>query len=159
MDQALEIESLRDKLRQSEEARHNAESRYRALFEGSMAGVFRCTLEGRVLDLNDSCAHMFDYPTPEQARGHNLREAFSSPSDFEHLMGLLRERRAVSNLQMELRRQDGQRLCVVVGASLVENGHDTAIEGTLIDATEWKQAEEALLRSGERFRALVEKST
>lgn len=159
MNSTAEIESLRERLSQSEEALRIAENRYRALFDGSVAGVFRCTLDGRLLDLNDSCARMFGYANPDEARGRVLREALPTPADFERLLGTLSERKSVSNLELELRRRDGQRLCVLMGAVVAGRGRDAVIEGTLIDVTDRKQAEEALVRSGERFRALVENST
>lgn len=156
---SLSADALRERLNQAEKAQRLAENRYRLLFERSLAGVYRATLDGRIVDLNESCARMFGYSKPGEARGHILQETFLAPGDFERLLRLVREHKSIGNLELELQRQDGQRLCVLLGASLLENGSEPVIEGTLIDITERKQAEEALRRSEERFRTLVEKSS
>lgn len=156
---SLSADALRERLNQAEKAQRLAENRYRLLFERSLAGVYRATLDGRIVDLNESCARMFGYSKPGEARGHILQETFLAPGDFERLLRLVREHKSIGNLELELQRQDGQRLCVLLGASLLENGSEPVIEGTLIDITERKQAEDALRRSEERFRTLVEKSS
>lgn len=156
---SLSADALRERLNQAEKAQRLAENRYRLLFERSLAGVYRATLDGRIVDLNESCARMFGYSKPDEARGHILQETFLAPGDFERLLRLVLEHKSIGNLELELQRQDGQRLCVLLGASLLENGSEPVIEGTLIDITERKQAEEALRRSEERFRTLVEKSS
>lgn len=156
---SLSADALRERLNQAEKAQRLAENRYRLLFERSLAGVYRATLDGRIVDLNESCARMFGYSKPGEARGHILQETFLAPGDFERLLRLVLEHKSIGNLELELQRQDGQRLCVLLGASLLENGSEPVIEGTLIDITERKQAEDALRRSEERFRTLVEKSS
>ncbi|MGH9327368.1 MAG: PAS domain-containing protein, partial [Terriglobia bacterium] len=156
---SLTVDALRERLNAAEKARRFAENRYRLLFERSLAGVYRATLDGRIVDLNESCARMFGYREPDEVQGYTLQETVLAPRDFERLLTLLQTHKSVSNIELELRRQDGQRICALVGASLVENSHDSLIEGTLIDITERKKVEEALRRSEERFRTLVEKSS
>jgi len=57
--------------RQIEEALRVSERRYRALFERNLAGVYRSTIEGRLLDCNESFARIFGYASREEA----LRQA------------------------------------------------------------------------------------
>ena len=54
--------------RRADQALRISESRYRTLFERNLAGVFRSTLEGRILDCNESFARMFGYESPEEVR-------------------------------------------------------------------------------------------
>ena len=46
-----------------------AEKRYRLLFERSLAGVLRTTLDGRILDCNEACARMFGFASREEMIG------------------------------------------------------------------------------------------
>ena len=43
-----------------------AEKRYRSLFERSLAGVIRTTLDGRILECNDACARIFGFASREE---------------------------------------------------------------------------------------------
>ena len=52
--------------RQIEEALRISEKRYRTLFERNLAGVYRSTLDGRILDCNESFARIFGYTSREE---------------------------------------------------------------------------------------------
>ena len=47
--------------KRDEESLHASEQRYRLLFERNLAGVYRVTVDGRLLDCNDACARIFGY--------------------------------------------------------------------------------------------------
>ncbi len=161
MRRVIEFRRLRDGMARAEEGRRRAEERYRLLFDRNLAGVYRASLDGRILDLNETCARMFGYLSAKKAQRHTLQETVPSPEDYEHLMRSLREQKYINNLELQLRRRDGQLRWVLLTASLIETSQDSQpmIEGTIIDVTDWKRAEDALRQSEKRFRALVEKST
>ena len=52
--------------RQIEDALKLSERRYRTLFERNLAGVYRSTLDGRILDCNESFARIFGYASREE---------------------------------------------------------------------------------------------
>ena len=52
-----------------------SESRYRKLFERSLAGVYRSTIDGRILDVNDACFRIFGYASREAQLAHNASRA------------------------------------------------------------------------------------
>ena len=56
-----ELRDRHDELSQSEEALRASEARYRNLFENAILGIFRSTPDGRILDVNPACTHMFGY--------------------------------------------------------------------------------------------------
>src|SRR5579875_1809900 len=158
--QALEMKALREQAADAREAQHSFEERYRLLFERNVAGVFRVSLDGRLLDLNVACARMFGYAGRDEARAHTLPEALAESDDYERLKRRLIEQKSINNFELQLRRRDGQLLWALATASLVEDAAEAAvIEGTLLDVTEWKHAAEALGQSEKRFRAMVENST
>ena len=53
----------------NEERLRDNEERYRLLFERNLAGVFRSTLDGRILEVNDSLARIFGYEREELLAG------------------------------------------------------------------------------------------
>jgi two-component system cell cycle sensor histidine kinase/response regulator CckA len=156
----LKSKYLEEEIAWSNRARRLAEERYRSLFEQNVAGVFRASLDGQILDLNESCAGIFGYATSDEARTHRLQEIASSREDIDYLLRRVQEKKAIDNFELELRRRDGQMLRVLASASLLEWDPDLPplVGGTLVDITRWRHAEEALKQRAHRFRALLEKS-
>lgn len=151
-----QVEILREEI-------HAAEQRYRGLFDLSLAGVFLASLDGRIVDLNAACLHMFAYPAKEEAVGRPLRELLADESEYERLMRSLLEEGSVSRAELKFRRSDGEILQALVSATVQHQvaGMDgqASIEGTLIDITARKHAEDLVLQAEKRFKALVENSS
>ena len=130
--------------RRAESALHNSEARYRALFEHNLAGVYRTTLSGQILDCNESFARIFGYASREEVLSHHATEFYHSPEDRAASISRLRENRSLTNYETCLRRWDGTPVWVLENGSLVPgpDGTLSVLEGTLIDITERKRAEE-----------------
>ncbi len=130
--------------RQIEEALRVSERRYRALFERNLAGVYRSTIEGRLLDCNESFARIFGYASREEALRQAAWDFYVKPEDREAALAKLVERKSLTNYELCLRRKDGSLVWVLQNENLVEgpDGRLSVIEGTTIDISERKQAEE-----------------
>jgi two-component system, cell cycle sensor histidine kinase and response regulator CckA len=122
----------------------SAEERYRLLFERSLAGVIRTTLDGRILDCNDACARIFGYASREELIASPLTNRSVRPGDQDAFMTRLKEEKSLTNYEHCLRRKDGSTVWLLGSAHLVEgkNGALAVNEETLIDITERKKAEE-----------------
>ena len=59
--------------KRAQEAVRESEERYRLLFERNLAGVYRITLTGRILECNDALAHMFGYRSREDLIDRDVR--------------------------------------------------------------------------------------
>lgn len=146
---ALEEKALREERTRAEHALRSSEERYRLLFERNLAGVYRTTLDGRILDLNDACARMFGYASREEAMTHTLWDIAPNAAEMQMLIALVRKQKTFTNLEVRLRRIDGRTLWILGNANLVEGnrGEPPVIEGTIIDITERKRLEEQLRQS------------
>jgi PAS domain S-box-containing protein len=144
--------------REVEAARRLSEARFRNLFERNLAGVYRTTLGGRVLDCNDSFARILGFSSRDEVRGRNCADFYPDPADRERFLARLRERGALTNSEIELRRRDGAAVWVLENVSLLEEGTpaETVVEGTMIDVTERRRALDALRESEEYFRSLID---
>jgi diguanylate cyclase (GGDEF)-like protein/PAS domain S-box-containing protein len=102
------------------------------------------TLAGGILDCNDSFAKIFGYPSREELLARPDWHFYLSLEDRETAMARLWERPTFSNQEVCLRRRDGSVVWVLESGSLVEDVHGgpTEIEGTVIDITERRRAEE-----------------
>jgi len=137
--------------KKAQEALRASEHRYRLLFERNMAGVFRTTLDGQLVDCNQSLAQILGYSSPAEVLCHGAQVLHIDEGGREALLSRLKENKAVTFYELCLRRKDGSRVWVLENSNLVEgNGAGPEIEGTVIDITarkraeeEWRQAKEA----------------
>ncbi len=130
--------------RQIEEALQVSERRYRALFERNLAGVYRSTMEGRILDCNESFARIFGYGSREEVLRQAAWDLYVRPEDRKAALAKLVERQNLTNYELCLRRKDGSTVWVLQNENLSEgpDGLLSVIEGTIIDISERKRAEE-----------------
>ncbi|MGC9994276.1 MAG: PAS domain S-box protein [Terriglobia bacterium] len=129
--------------KKAQEALRASERRYRLLFERNMAGVFRTTLDGQLVDCNQSLAQILGYSSPAEALRHGAQVLHIDEGNREALLSRLKERKAVTFCELCLRRKDGSCVWVLENSNLVEgNGAGPEIEGTVIDITDRKRAEE-----------------
>jgi diguanylate cyclase (GGDEF)-like protein/PAS domain S-box-containing protein len=122
-----------------------AERKYRQLFERNVAGVFRSTISGRILECNPSFARIFGYDSPEQMLRIPTSELYFSNDDREALLKVLHMRGEAVNYETRLKRSDGHAVWVLMNEILVLNpGEETTLEGTVVDITARKLAEERI---------------
>lgn len=120
----------------------SSERKYRQLFERNLAGVFRNSLEGRILDCNEACVRILGLESREEAIGRDASELYFEPSEREALMKTLTAQRALTNIEVRMRRLDGREIFVLENVSLVDSGDgELVVEGTMFDITERKEAE------------------
>src|SRR5258708_16712322 len=140
-------------------ALESSEQRYRLLFERTPAGVYRTTLDGRILEMNDACGGIFGFPYGYDYSKYSITEIYACPEDRKKFLEILQEQKTVKNLVHRLRRHDGKPLWLLENAVLLQS-HERAeevIEGTLIDITERMKIEEELQQSEEKYRFLAER--
>ena len=126
-----------------------SEARYRDLFEQSLAGVYRSTTGGQVLECNAALARIFGFESPEALRATPATELYLEASDRQRHVDRLRAHGAVHSGELQMRRRDGARIWVVYSERLGRGpGGEELIEGTLLDVTPRREAEAALLLSG-----------
>lgn len=127
-----ERQRAEDRLRESEE-------RYRLLFERNLAGVYRTTVDGRVLDLNESLAAIFGYTREEMMQG-SATDVYFDEEERKRLVAALRKEKRLSNLEVRMRHRDGRQIWVLENMTLLEGPDGGVIEGTILDITGRKAA-------------------
>ncbi len=123
-----------------------AERRYQALFERNLAGVFRSSVAGDLLECNEAFARIFGYNTAEEMRDICTRDLYWDPNDRAEVITSLRSRGELRNFELRLRHRTGEIVWTLLNETIVhgENGTEDVLEGTIIDITPRKIAEERM---------------
>jgi diguanylate cyclase (GGDEF)-like protein/PAS domain S-box-containing protein len=127
--------------RRAEERLRESEERYRLLFERNLAGVYRSTMDGRILDGNDAIARMFGYRDRQQFLAETAYSLYNSKEDRHRLMAQVREQGSLSNVEVRMRRRDGTPVWVIENMTLLDGG---ILEGTIVDITDRKTVQEQM---------------
>jgi diguanylate cyclase (GGDEF)-like protein/PAS domain S-box-containing protein len=138
----------------------SSEKRYRLLFERSLAGIYRTTLDGRILDCNGAFYRMFGYTSREELLARPARDLYLSSTDRDKFTATLQSEIGLTNFECGLRRKDGSVIWVLENTTLLlsEDGSVPELEGTMIDISERKRSEEMLQNSENKYRVLFEDS-
>ncbi len=130
-------------LKRSDSALRASETRYRLLFERNLAGLYRTTVDGRILDCNSAFARILGYPSREDVLKVSALELYSDPGDRDSFLARLSQQRVLVNFELCLRRRDGSPVWVLANESLMdEPGGVSVMDGSLIDITDRKRAEQ-----------------
>jgi PAS domain S-box-containing protein len=126
------------------------ERRYRLLFERSPVGVFRTTLDGRILEINEAGAKIFGYASRMEFRAQNASELYFDPTQRLQMIERLKAEKHITNAEACLRRKDGVPVWVLQNMTIVESESEgPTLEGTLMDITARKRAEAELKKAKE----------
>jgi PAS domain S-box-containing protein len=142
-----------------EEALRENEERLRILFDNLTIGVYSTTPEGRILAANPAFIQMLGYSTFDELRARNLDdEAVYRSYPRDEFKGLMERNGEIRGLEVAWRKRDGSIIFVRENARAVRDkrGKIRYYEGTAEDITERMQAEEALRKSEEGYRTLIE---
>ncbi|HEY3351337.1 MAG TPA: EAL domain-containing protein [Thermoanaerobaculia bacterium] len=128
-----------------EEALRASERRFRSLYERNPAGFFRSTFDGRMLECNESFVRMFGYASIADVLDTPAQEFHPEDKDRELWMRRLLAERAFVNRERLARRCGGEPMWTLESCAIVEEpGREPVIEGTCIDITDRKRAEEEI---------------
>jgi len=127
----------------AEEALRESEERYRMLFQRNLAGVFRSSMDGKILECNQAMANILGFDSPQKALGCSAPEFYFSDEERATFLEKLTVDGRLSNFEMRLRRNDGNPVWVLANVSLGTSaeGGSRPIEGTFINITKRKLAE------------------
>jgi PAS domain S-box-containing protein len=141
---ALWIAARSHQSRRLAEAYAREQERYRRLFERNLAGVYRSTFDGKILDCNEAFARMLGCASREDLLGRQAWDFYPDRASRNAALDLLRRQGTLTNQELMLRRVDGGIVVLLQSASIVDgaNGEADAIEGTVVDITRQRELEE-----------------
>ena len=136
------------------EALRKSEARYRSLIQGAAYGIYRTTVEGRILDANPAIAAMLGY-TVDELLSMDMATLYKSPDERAALIERYQHARDQTlTADVTWQKKDGTSIIVHLTARLVdfEDGV-SCFEGVAEDITE-RRALEAQLRQAQKMEAV-----
>jgi len=148
------------KTRQAEEALRESEQRLRAMLVSSPDNVTVVDLHGNILECNQATLDMGGFSSKDEVIGKNALE-FIAKKDHERAMEDLKkilEQDSIKNIQYTGLTKDGHEFPSECSVSVIKDSSGNPIGFVSItrDITERKRAEEALRKSEEKYRDIVE---
>ncbi len=133
----------------AEEARFEAEKKYREIFENAIEGIFQCTPNGRYLSVNPAFVRIFGYESAEQVYNEITdigQQLYVNPQRREEFIELLKNHSEVQDFEYQARCRDGRILWVNETVRVVRDsrGKIRYYEGIIENVTQRKQTEEKL---------------
>ncbi|OAI55144.1 hypothetical protein AYO44_00060 [Planctomycetaceae bacterium SCGC AG-212-F19] len=140
----------------TEHAVRDSEERYRLLVERNLAGVYRATPAGALVDCNDAFARILGFDSRVDVLSRSLAELYFQPTDWESFRERIARQRSLTNYESCLRRQDGSAVHTLGNVSLSEGPPGAYLQGTLIDITERWRTRQELIAERHLLRTLMD---
>jgi PAS domain S-box-containing protein len=100
---------------------------------------------------------MFGYDSPQGLRDILISTVYDTPSDRKAVLSRLKSEKRLTNHEIKVRRRDGVTAWMMVNMTLIDGdtGTDGTIEGTFVDITERKRAEEEMRKAKEAAESAI----
>ena len=124
-------QNLEEKVEERTEKLARSEKKYRHLFSASKDIVFFCQADGRGIDMNDAGLQALGY-LPERMHGMQLAELLFNTEDFGGIQERLQTDGYIHDFDLNLLRQDGSPLPVLLSAAAIFGEHGEMIGSEII---------------------------
>jgi PAS domain S-box-containing protein len=144
--------------KQAERTLRQSEEKYRNIYENAAEGIFQTSPEGSLLSANPALTKMSGFDSPQEMisaltdLGHQL---YVNPDDRKHMIRMLEQWDKLEGLEVEMYRKDGSKFWISMNIHAVRDveGNIRYFEGTNVDITARKEAEQQLRRKHEELSA------
>ena len=126
--------------KQAEETLQESEKQYRNLADNSLVGIYKTSLEGKILYANEALCRIFGYESTKKMMSEGVLNKYKNRSDRKILIKKLKEKGRVRNFEVELVKKNGDTIIVLLSAVL----DGDVISGMMMDITRRKKMEERL---------------
>jgi diguanylate cyclase (GGDEF)-like protein/PAS domain S-box-containing protein len=147
IDRELKEAEVRNKQKQAEDALRESERKYHNLYHYAYVGLFETSMEeAKIIACNQCYCDLAGFPNVESAIGMDILQLYVNPDDREEVKKILRTQGYTTNHLLQLKNRLTDKVFWVEFSARV-NPSRNIIEGSLIDVTERKQAEQMLKES------------
>ncbi len=143
-------------LRVSSLLQNSEAEQYHQLFQRNLAGVYKATLDGRIISCNSAFAKIVGYTNTEDLTGINTVTLYKNPQHRKGFLQQIRTQKQVLNYEVEVMRKDGTTATCLENACLEKRvEEEETVSGILIDISAMKLMERELQDSEVRYKTLA----
>ena len=141
-----------------EKALRETEKKYSTVFHASPVCITFTALEdGRLVEMNDACTQVMGYERDETLGKTTLEiGAWLGSEKRTEYIDQVREKGGFNNKEVKFRKKNEETFFGLWSAKKIRVGDEEYLVNVLMDITERKRAEEALLESQKRFKDFAE---
>ncbi len=137
-----------------------SQEEYRSLIAQIPLGLYRTTVEGKILLTNPALVSMFGFTNSDEMTKDRLAESFYVDPEMrqQYLEQIKQSKGQLVCMDLELQRKNGESLWVrdTCRAKLDEKGEIISIDGTMEDVTEQKRIAAMLEQERSLLRAIID---
>jgi PAS domain S-box-containing protein len=144
-------------MKKVELALREREEQYRTLLDNLSVGVFRTTLDGRLLQVNTAHARILGYERTEEIMNMRVPIFYQNPQERSCLMDLLAREGSVREFTLHLKKKDGTPIIASLSAKAHydSTGRMDWVDGVIEDVTERSRVESERRRATESLQAAL----
>lgn len=132
--------------KRAEEALRKSEDKYRSMIMNLMEGFYSATIDGTLLDYNNASCEIFGLDPNKNYVGVSVPDFWEDVNDREDFLKEMSRNGFVKDYVAKGVKANGEKFISRINARLIkdDDGQPLRTEGTFLDITESKQAEEKL---------------
>lgn len=150
-------------LADSEKQYRELYEKYHSLFTNAIEGIFQSTPEGSLLSANPSMAAILGFDSPGEllAETNDISTLYVRPEDRREVMGIMDRDGWIRGHEMQVYRRDGSKIWASMHGRAIRDveGGTLRYEGSLVDVTERRRAQEDLREHQQHLERLVGERT
>jgi two-component system NtrC family sensor kinase len=140
----------------AEDALRKSEEKYRVLFENATYGIYRSTIDGRLMEVNPALVTMLGYSSKDELKTKNLStDIYENAAERKMLVEKCRLEGRVGGVEVKWRRADGKIIDVRLSSRVIsEGGRQTTDMEVIVEDITARRALQEQLRQSQKMEAL-----
>ncbi len=139
--------------KKTEDKLDQTKRKYMDLFENSNEGLYQAKRSGKLLNINNSFAKIFGYPSKEDffSKISNIKQLYNNKEKRKIFNDIIKEQGSINNFETSASKKNGENIWIHENAKKVfdEKGNFKYYSGAIIDITAKKEFENQLKLANE----------
>lgn len=137
-----------------------SETKYRQLYENNPIGLYRTNISGEIVDGNQALADLLEYKTFNELKSRNVEDGYINIEDRRKFIEYFNKNSVFNSISVWKTKSE-KKIWVEERAIAIrdDNNEIKFFDGSVIDITDRKKAEDALKTSEQKLKNIIDHST